>query len=115
QTVRNRKSGLLHGDLLEGHLCSALCHLGNISYRLGSTKQFDKSKAIFEDDKAAAETLERTQEHLKAFGLPIDKVQYQIGRRLRIDPTREAFVGDKQADALLTRPYRKGFEVPASV
>ncbi|MBI1915782.1 MAG: Gfo/Idh/MocA family oxidoreductase [Planctomycetes bacterium] len=115
QAVRSRKPELLHGDILEGHLSSALCHLGNLSYRLGSTKQFDKTKALFEDDKAAAETLERTQQHLKANGLPIDKVQYQIGRRLRVDPTKEVFVGDKQADALLTRPYRKGFEVPASV
>jgi predicted dehydrogenase len=115
QAVRNRKPELLHADILEGHLSSALCHLGNISYRLGTTKPFDSPRALFGDDKVAAETLERTQEHLKENRLPIDKVQYQIGRRLRLDPAREVFLGDKQANALLTRPYRKGFEVPASV
>jgi hypothetical protein len=92
-----------------------LCHLGNISHRLGTTKPFDNPRALFGDDKVAAETLARTQEHLKENGLAIDKVQYQIGRRLRLDPAREVFLGDKQANALLTRPYRKGFEVPASV
>ncbi|HKB40873.1 MAG TPA: gfo/Idh/MocA family oxidoreductase, partial [Gemmataceae bacterium] len=115
QAVRSRKHETLHGDILEGHLSSALCHLANISYRLGSMKQFDRTKASLGDDKAAAETLERTQEHLKSNGVPIDKTEYRVGRQLRIEPGKEVFVGDKQADAILTRPYRKGFEVPASV
>src|ERR1700722_18608174 len=32
--VRSRKAEDLNADILEGHLSSALCHLGNISYRL---------------------------------------------------------------------------------
>ena len=36
QAVRSRKHEDLHADILEGHLSSALCHLGNISYRLGT-------------------------------------------------------------------------------
>ena len=36
--VRSRKPGDLHADILEGHLSSALCHTGNISYRLGKTQ-----------------------------------------------------------------------------
>ncbi len=34
--VRSRKSEDLNADILEGHLSSALCHLGNISYYLGT-------------------------------------------------------------------------------
>src|SRR5439155_1546042 len=34
--VRSRKHEDLNADILEGHLSSALCHLGNISYRLGT-------------------------------------------------------------------------------
>jgi hypothetical protein len=34
--VRSRKHTDLNADILEGHLSSALCHLGNISYRLGT-------------------------------------------------------------------------------
>ena len=37
----------------------------------------------------------------------------RVGRRLKFDPKAEKFLGDKDADALLTREYRKGFEVPA--
>src|SRR5687768_11504662 len=33
--MRSRKVEDLNGDILEGHLSSALCHLGNISYLLG--------------------------------------------------------------------------------
>jgi hypothetical protein len=57
-------------DALEGHLSSALPHLGNISYR--------------------------------------------VGRQLQFDGKAETFVNDKEADRLLTREYRKGFEIPKS-
>ena len=36
-----------------------------------------------------------------------------IGRPLRWDPVRERFDGDEEANALLDRPRRKGFELPA--
>ena len=41
-----------------------------------------------------------------------------IGKLLEIDPEKETFVGDSatpEALALLTREYRKGFEVPEKV
>jgi predicted dehydrogenase len=115
QAVRSRNASELNGEILEGHLSSALCHLGNISYRLGSLAKYDKTRRAFGDDKAAAETLERTQEHLKANELAVDAVEYRVGRRLKVEPAREVFVDDKEADAMLTREYRKGFEVPAKV
>ncbi len=36
----------------------------------------------------------------------------QLGRRLQWDPAAEHFVGDAEANELLTRPRRKGFELP---
>ncbi|GIS58126.1 MAG: hypothetical protein CM1200mP2_03510 [Planctomycetaceae bacterium] len=33
--VRSRKHTDLNADIENGHLSSALCHLGNVSYRLG--------------------------------------------------------------------------------
>jgi len=35
-----------------------------------------------------------------------------VQRKLRWDPKREQFVGDNQANALLSRPRRKGYELP---
>jgi predicted dehydrogenase len=37
----------------------------------------------------------------------------QLGRKLRWDPEAERFRGDVEADALLTRTRRKGYELPA--
>ena len=45
----------------------------------------------------------------------IDAASYRLGRKLAIDASRESFLGDSEADAMLTREYRKGFEVPAVV
>lgn len=36
----------------------------------------------------------------------------ELGRRLRWDPVREEFIGDDEANALRSRPRRKGYEIP---
>jgi predicted dehydrogenase len=115
KAVRSRKAEDLHGEILEGHLSSALCHLGNVSYRLGKEQPFNKKSNSLGDDKAAAETFARMQEHLKDNKVQLTEGNYRLGRRLTIDPKTETFVGDKEADAMLTREYRKGFEVPEKV
>jgi hypothetical protein len=35
-----------------------------------------------------------------------------LGRPLRWNPQREQFIGDEEANALLDRPRRAGFELP---
>lgn len=69
RAVKSRKDEDICGNVLDGHVSSAHCHLGNIAYRLGRTVEFD--------------------------------------------PKTEDFVNDKEASALISREYRKGFEVPA--
>jgi predicted dehydrogenase len=115
KAVRSRKVEDLNGDILEGHLSSALCHLGNISYRLGSEQQYDKAKGAFGDDKEAAETVERMRDHLKDNSLKVDELKYRVGVKLALDPTKETFLHNKEANDMLTREYRKGFEVPAKI
>ena len=89
--------------------------LGNISYRLGSVEAFDKKTRAFGDDKNAAECLERLEEHFKDHMLPLDGTNVRVGPKLVFDPKNERFPDDKSANAMLTREYRKGFEVPAKV
>ena len=36
----------------------------------------------------------------------------RLGRKLRWDPQAERFVGDEEANGLLSRPRRKGYELP---
>ncbi|MBL8794618.1 MAG: Gfo/Idh/MocA family oxidoreductase [Planctomycetia bacterium] len=114
--VRSRKIEDLNADILEGHYSSALCHLANISYRLGEQVPFNPQTKAFGDNKAVYETLGRLEEHLaKDNGLKLDGQKYRLGKKLVLDPSAETFVNDAEANKLLTREYRKGFEVPVKV
>lgn len=115
EAVRSRKVEDLNADVLEGHLSSALCHLGNISYRLGRQADPEEVRAAVATDAAAMETLSRMEEHLARNGVDLGRSRLTVGVPLRVDPKRERFVGNRQADAFLTRQYRPGFEVPARV
>ncbi len=115
RAVRSGRNEDLNAHILEGHLSSALCHLGNISYRLGSEQPFNKKTKAFGDDKEAYETFAKMEEHLKDNKLPLDSMKCRIGRKLMVDSQTERFINDKEADAMLTREYRKGFEVPAKI
>jgi len=111
--VRSRKQADLNSDCLEGHLSSALCHLGNISYRLGTDQPFDSANKAFGDNKEAHETFARIQEHLKDNAVPIEGLKYHVGPKLAFDAKAERFIGNDRANKLLTREYREPFVVPA--
>ena len=36
----------------------------------------------------------------------------QLNRKLRWDPKKEQFIGDKEANEMANRPRRKGYELP---
>ena len=68
QAVKNADPSAVPATAAQGHVAAALCHLGNVAYR--------------------------------------------VGRSIRFDPKTEQISGDDEANALLTRRYREGFEVP---
>jgi hypothetical protein len=70
ECVRSRTSERLAAPLEDGHLSTTLCHLGNISYR--------------------------------------------VGRSVEFDGATERFVGDEEADQLLSRTYRPPYVLPAA-
>jgi predicted dehydrogenase len=41
----------------------------------------------------------------------LGNIAFRVGRRLKFDPKTEKFIGDSEADKLLTREYRKPYEV----
>jgi predicted dehydrogenase len=113
--VRSRKLGDLHADILEGHLSSALCHTGNISYRLGKTQSPEEIREAVKGNKDLAEALGRMEEHLGANNVDLTKTPATLGAVLKMDPQTERFVGSPEADQLLRREYREPFVVPAKV
>lgn len=60
ECVRSRKSQDLRAPLEEGHFSSTLCHLGNISYRVGRSVTFDGKAERFVGDEEADRLLGRT-------------------------------------------------------
>jgi hypothetical protein len=117
--VRSRKIEDLNADILQGHLSSALCHLGNVSYRLGETVSVEEAQHRLDKIKQrgeALETFERVKHHLADNQVDVQSAKIQFGAALTIDGKAETITGSMSgtANPLLTRDYRKGFEVPAS-
>ncbi len=84
--VRSRKKEDLNADILEGHYSAALCHLANISYRLGEVVPFNSQTKSFGDCKEMAEALDRMEEHLsQGNGIKLDGLEYRLGRKLDFD------------------------------
>ena len=114
--VRSRKRDELNAEALEGHYSAALCHLANASYRLGDVVPFDNDRKAFGDDKVVLDTFKALENNLThGVRLKLDGLKYRLGRTLAFDPAKEKFVGDAQADKLLTREYRAPYVVPETV
>jgi predicted dehydrogenase len=117
KAVRSRKVSDLNADILEGHLSSALCHMGNISYRLGKKTSPDEIAERIKANKELAESFERFQQHLSANAADFDKTPMILGPWLKMDTQSERFIGDFQQEAnkLVSRDYRRPFAVPEEV
>ncbi|HEV2969458.1 MAG TPA: Gfo/Idh/MocA family oxidoreductase [Pirellulales bacterium] len=121
--VRSRKMEDLNAPILEGHISSALCHLGNVDYRLGDLhspgEALERLKSI-KTNENVQETLDRVIAHLSDNKVKFDdRTKLQIGASLAFDPQSETFVNNSlvnnaQANAFLTREYRAPFVVPTA-
>ena len=112
--VRSRKVEDLNGDVLEGHLSSALCHLGNVSYRLGERGSIKEAQKRLDGDDEALETFERTARHLRDNNVDLQETPLQFGLPLALNGKEETVIGTHAAAAnpMLTRQYREPFVVP---
>ncbi|MCA9319844.1 MAG: Gfo/Idh/MocA family oxidoreductase [Planctomycetes bacterium] len=115
QAVRDGRPGDLNGGLEEAHVSSAICHLGGISYRCGEDQALDRVREVTASDTDLTLALDRTIRHCDANGLASVSLPWRLGADLRLDPARETIVGSETACALLTRDYREGFGLPATV
>ncbi len=111
--IQSGKQNPIH-SAENGHLSSALAHIGNISWRLGVKQSLDEAKTAF-GHAAAAEALERMETHLAANGVDLAKEGLRLGPTLERAEKGESFTGAEaeEANALLKGSYRKGFELPA--
>ena len=101
----------LNADILEAHYSSALCHLGNISYRLG--EQVPGSTAPEASPPSARPGIPGPAagkpEGSRRAGPEHDHLP--AWREAGVRRRAEKFVGNDDANALFTRDYREPFVV----
>lgn len=113
--VRSRKESDLMAHISDGHYSSALCHLANVSYRLGEAVPF-RPRPAFGSGDAVRETVERMEEHLgESAKLNFDSAKLRLGKKLQVNSATGMVVDEPRAEALLTRNYRRPFVVPDQV
>lgn len=115
--VRTRKVEDLNADVEHGHYSAALCHLANISYRLGEKVSFDKKFRPLSESAEVTQTFDNLKGNLEAVGVNLHESKYQLGGVLEFDAKHERFMGSKadSANKFLTRDYRAPYVVPVVV
>ena len=117
RAMRSRKPADNNADAETAHYSAALCHLANISYRLGHRAGWDKATQTLDDNQQVKQTFMNLRSNLRTIGAIQDETNYTVGQKLAFDPQAERFTGEgaEAANPLLTRPYRAPFVVPDKV
>jgi predicted dehydrogenase len=116
QAIAANDTASVKGPILEGHVSTSLCHLANVSYRLGEHMAGAEIRDRLQAEQGSErmiEALERVQHHLQDNHIDVEKTHpLFLGPLLNVDPAQERFVDNDLADELLRREYRAPFEVP---
>jgi predicted dehydrogenase len=114
EAMRSRKIGDLNADILDGHLSAALCHMANVSHRLGTEAEPAAMIEATRGNPQWSDAFERFRHHLGVNGIDIGKAPAVLGPWVTMDSGSESFVGDfsEQANSLSRRDYREPFVVP---
>ncbi|MFO0528815.1 MAG: Gfo/Idh/MocA family protein [Planctomycetota bacterium] len=111
--VTSRDPAKLNAPVLEGHLSSALCHTGAISHLTGERASIDEIKQEIAGNDLFLDALERMLRHLAANEVDLQSQPVlTLGRELQMDPAAESILNHDQAATLLSRDYRRPFEIP---
>lgn len=112
EAVQQRDPSKLNADILEGHLSSALCHTGAMSHQLGHSGTADEALAAAGDNDRFRDSIQRMLDHIQANEVDLSSTPLVIGADLQFDVKAESATDNPQAQALMTREYRDGFELP---
>lgn len=112
--VESRDASKLNGPIIEGHISSALCHTGGLSHQLGENTAVEEIKSKLEDEcDLFRDSFDRLSLHLRANGVDIGKGKaLTLGADLEMDVDAESVTNNEKANSMMSREYRKGFEVP---
>jgi predicted dehydrogenase len=89
--IRSRRAGDLNAPALQGHYSSALCHVGNISWRLGRPESAAACRDAVSNHPAAAAIFDQLERHLAANAVDAARHRFVLGPWLELDPSGETF------------------------
>ncbi len=120
EAVRSRRQSALHAPISEGHVSSAVCHLGNVSYRLGEPAATATCRQAVAPHTHADETFDRLVKSLEGIGVDLAKTPFALGPWLEISPKTGEIRGAGKgqtakrdpARALARGTHRPPYELP---
>jgi len=112
EAVRSGRREELNAEVLEGHISTAVCHTGNISYRLGTKASRKELHEQVRDIPIFEDMYDRLLEHLAANEINVDAKTVTLGPWLEIDRENERFKNNEQANRLVRGFYREPYIVP---
>jgi hypothetical protein len=110
KAVRSGKRADLNAEILEGHISTSICHVGNISYRLGAPAALDAQRKLVGDIPCWREMHERYVGYLN--GLGVDPALSTLGPWLECDAANECIKDNARANEIVRGFYREPFIVP---
>jgi hypothetical protein len=110
--VRKGDAKELNAEILVGHVSTAVCHMGNISYRLGSKASRKEMQARIADTPVFLPMFDQFMEHLTAHGIDVDARTVTLGPWLSIDIENERLQDNRAGKHLVRGTYRGPYTVP---
>ncbi len=110
EAVRSGRREDLHAEVEVGHVSTAVCHLGNISLRVGRPASEKEQRAAVEEMPIGAEMHDRFVAHLRAH--EVDPALATLGPWLEVDRENERFKDHPEANRLVRGTYRSPYLLP---
>jgi predicted dehydrogenase len=108
--VRSGDRGRLRAEVEVGHLSTAVCHTGNIAYRVGHVASEKQQQAVVAEIPLLHQQYERFVSHLEANQIDVNTAT--LGPWLSIDQQNERFHDHELANQLARGWYREPYTVP---
>ncbi len=115
RAVRSGRREDLDADVLDGHISTAVTHVGNISYRVGKQAGQAECRERIAGVKLFEEMFDRLVEHLKAQEIDVDANTITLGEWLDVDTERECIKDHDDANAIVRGFYRSPYLLPEKV
>ena len=110
--LRSGRREDLDADILEGHLSTAVTHLGNISHRVGKKAPCGEIRERIAEVPLFAEMFENLVAHLAAHEVDVESPAVTLGEWLEIDRENGCVRDHDEANAVVRGFYRGAYPLP---